>query len=192
MDSDIHPNIAPWLARHPPVPLSAAGAADYGTRAALLPFARRGEVREYLVMRPAAKRPELGPPPFQIAKGKRMAWMNGRWADAKTPPADAEIEELPMAALREGREELGVLPEHIAAWYDCGGFPFASARTGATKRMRVYAAAVGSREEILAHAPAANTTAARQWMTLPEFTQSGRADHAAIVAEIETLLKTAT
>lgn len=173
MSEDIHSLVAQWLAAHP---VADVPGAERVVKAGILPFVR-AEGR-FAVMKPVAKRPELGLPPFQIAKGTRMRREAGGWVDMREgEQADALSEPLAATALREGIEELGLVLPAITALTDLGTVGFASASTGKSKLMRLFAAEAAGREAIAGEA--APTTAERAWLTAEEFRAQGRADHRA-------------
>src|SRR5690606_24911303 len=92
------------------------------TRAGVLPFFVAGELPELLFMSPVHK-PGRTPPMPQIAKGGRLMKVGGQWVDMddrNSKVEGAELEPCIEAAMREGEEELGLLPENIVRLYDIG------------------------------------------------------------------------
>ena len=164
------------------------GEGDY-IKAGVIPFLRENPSR-YYVMKPRAKLPELGAPPFQICKGTRMQLVpNIGWRDIKEEGMRAPImESLAETALREGIEELGVRLDNIKALIDIGPFGFSSATTGRSKSMWLFAAEMKNEKDFLPDNSIAETTAERQWMPLSEFTVVGREDHRYILETIQSKL----
>lgn len=161
------------------------------TKAGVLPFITEEKARLYLLMRPLARKPEAGPPPFQIAKGSRLAYVGGRWEDSKNdntilnhPEARENIH---VTALREGVEELGLNLAKARRMYLGMEFPFTSASTGITKQVWVNAIEMEGRDCLLSMDLA--DTAEVRWMSLPEIEHSCRVDHAPIVKAIDKALE---
>ena len=183
----LHPPTALFLKTHSVAPLGASPAPDVYTKAGLIPYLRLGEEFLYYVMKPAAKRPDLPPPEFQLCKGTRMSNASGQWADIKEGAViDAGAEPLAQTALREGMEEIGLVLENIVQLYEIGAFDFASASTGKNKTAWFFAAQVAEQGRFTQ--PDA-TTAECKWMTLLEFAIAGRADHHYILSQIDAILK---
>jgi len=166
----------------------AQGAAENAVvKAGIIPFIRRPATSIY-VMRPRGVHPELGSPPFQLAKGTRMTQVMCEWVDMeKGDIADACAEPLPATALREGIEELGLVLDNIKEWWDMGTHTFASASTGKPKWLRLFAAEMHEPENFLPMEQVAPTTAERRWMRVEEFMRDGRADQRGMVAALEKL-----
>jgi hypothetical protein len=168
-----------WLRAHPPVALGAENPSLI--KAGLLPVEFNGQWRVY-AMQPPATKPELGTPEFQIAKGTRMFRQGAKWQDcSKTlPEAYDELEPLPLTALREAEEEIGLPHTHIRQWFDMGEVQFLSATKGNKKSMQLYAAFL--------NAPLKDTEHAC-WLSLTEAKALMRKDHFAIVEHVVGLLK---
>lgn len=160
-----------WLDEHPPVALGTENPSL--VKAGMLPVQYTNEWWVYAV-KPPAKKQELAPPEFQIAKGTRMFCLQHTWQDCtKTlPDTYDELEPLPLTALREAEEEIGLSHQQIAKWFDMGEVRFVSATEGHQKSMQLYAAYL--------HTPLEDTSHAR-WLSLPEAKRLMRADHFAIV-----------
>jgi hypothetical protein len=139
-------------------------------------------------MKPVSKQPELGEPEFQLCKGTRMFYENGVWQDMKTTAEKDEMEDLSYTALREGVEELGLVIESIASLYDMGPFGFTSATSGKKKASWMFVAKMHDNAEWLPLSVIAETTAARETVTLAEFKKIGRPDHVFILEQIDCLL----
>lgn len=165
--------------------------ATTAAKAGVLPFVREGGQRIYLLMRPLARKPEAGPPPFQIAKGSRLAYLGGRWLDSKE---DSDIllrsdatESILITALREGVEELGLNLAHARMVHLGREFPFISASTGVTKQVWVNAVEMNGRDCL--HGEELADTAEIRWMTPEEAGPLCRPDHWPIVKAIDTALE---
>lgn len=178
---------ASYLNAHPPKPLAGAAAPvinpERHNKAGILPYlpATTTENWRFYVMQPVRSRPELTPPAFQICKGTRMAQMNGVWKDIKdkNDDAPADAEPLVVTALREGEEEIGLIPDTIKTLWDAGEVTFTSAKAGTEKRMWLFAAEMKPDCTFLPDLH--STTEAVRWATLAEFEAIGRADHLAII-----------
>jgi ADP-ribose pyrophosphatase YjhB (NUDIX family) len=173
-----------WLQAHPPHRLAQDDETGL-TKAGLLPFLPTTQEADWqiLVMRPRGDKPALGPPPLQICKGTRMARIGGDWSDMRKKTKDYdESESLAETALREAEEELGIQPNAIIRLYDLGNAGFASASTSKGKYMRLFAAELKNREDLLPMAHIAATTAERRWLSFKEFAWQGREDHVQIAA----------
>jgi len=190
---DIHAPIHAFLQQQSitPLPGDIVPFADQQyMKAGIIPFVREaGEIR-YLMMKPVAKKGALTPPSFQICKGTRMYLHRGSgWRDMKAGDEPVEGKEpLVVTALREGIEEVGLKLEAIASLQDVGPHKFSSETTGKNKYMWLFTAELGSAEALLPVAEVAHTTAERGWLTLAEFSQTGRIDHRAIISDIENRL----
>lgn len=168
-------------AHSPPMP------PEHFSKAGILPFLPAPAMENWrvLAMRPVARRPELGAPPFQLCKGTRMFHDGHVWKDAGPEmPGGAVWETLPETALREGIEELGLELSAIAGLYDAGPVRFISAKTDVEKWMWLFAAEMASEDCLLPESAVAATTAERRWMNLHAFNEQGRADHVAIVRSV--------
>ena len=158
-------------------------------KAGVVPFVREDGF-EYMLMKPLTHDP-LNPPAFQICKGTRMYLHRGSgWRDMKAGDEGAEGKEtLPVTALREGIEELGLPLEMITKTFDVGPYKFTSERTGKNKYMWLYALEMGSKEHFLPLSEIANTTADRAWLRFEQFDVVGREDHRCILQNIEEKLQ---
>jgi hypothetical protein len=179
-----------FLERQAIVSLTDATGSDYYTKAGLVPFKRSSDGYVFYVMKPVARQKDLGPPDFQLCKGRRMHWRaEDGWRDFRDPVAPAgEKEALAVTALREGIEELGIRLSAISALLDFGPYDFASARTGKGKRMWLFACEM-AKADVLPDAEVAGVTSERRWLSVPEFTAVGRSDHHYILRDMETKLK---
>jgi 8-oxo-dGTP pyrophosphatase MutT (NUDIX family) len=138
-------------------------------QAALLPFVETPQGRQYWLVLPVAKRPDLPPPEWQICKGGRDGG-----------------ESLQANALREGREELG-LPGNIGedALIDLGVHDFLSVDGKTIKPTQVYAVRLPMLIEAISNEPAIAQT---RWLTLKEFQREGREDQRALLASLDARL----
>lgn len=199
MDTDIHALIQRFLQAQATTELvsttPAMPAGDY-QKAGIVPFVREeGELFFYL-MKPTASRPGTTPPKWQLCKGTRMykSKSSGKWKDMRAgeKPDSDEIESLAATALREGHEELGLLPGSILRLYDVGAYRFSSAQTGSDKHMWMFAAEVDDRDIFLPASHVAATTADRRWFSNEEFQLVGREDHLYILDDIHKKLVAAS
>lgn len=167
------------------------------SKAGILPFLYENGRFTFCFMQPQAKRPELGLPPWQICKGTRMVMdeQHGIWRDmekeegAEVVAHRLQAEELGATALREGQEELGLIPRAIARLFDLGAFDFTSASTGKTKQLWLFGAMVPDADSSLLPMPlVAPTTAARRWYSADEFASLGRGDHVPIMRRSAMML----
>lgn len=153
-------------------------------KAGIVPF-MQGPLR-YYVMTPVATKPDLGLPDFQLCKGTRMFKGERGWEDMrKHVPDHAELEALPVTALREGIEELGLKLSNIEKFIPLGEYRFTSATNRQEVRLWMSAALVKKPEDFAAPV---DSTAECKWMTLAEFNKQGRADHAHILSQMEERL----
>ncbi len=147
------------------------------TRAGVLPFyvPPHGPC-EFLFMTPRPKN-GLAPPKDQIAKGGRQVKINGVWRDMEDRSIDAstlEMEPVAATAMREGREEIGLLPENVTRLYDIGPVEFISEKKKIPTKMYLFAAQVKTKENF-------ERVEGARWMTLDAFLKEGREDHRKIV-----------
>jgi hypothetical protein len=165
------------------MPVRAAGVdapRDFVTKAGLLPVRREGDALSFYLMQPRGDKPQLGPPPFQLCKGTRMALRDGQWHDLRDEGEAADdAEPLVVTALREGIEEIGLKLENVTALYDLGFHDFASASSGRRKGLWLFAATVRDAADFL---PPDAATADCRWFTPAQYAAAGRPDHAAIMA----------
>ena len=154
-------------------------------KAGLLPFV----ANRFLVMKPVAKHAHLPPPAFQLCKGTRMALIKGEWTDLREGQTSETAETLAATALREGMEELALSLEGINDIYDLGPYDFASASSGAPRRLWLFAARLSSEQALQPESDMAETTAARRWLTTAEFAHEGRKDHRPILEAAARQLK---
>ncbi len=170
-----------WLNAHLPIPIGVENPSL--TKAGLLPVRNTDNAWRVYAMKPPAEKPELGLPEFQIAKGTRMFRRGNHWHDCKSdiPEHYDELEPLPITALREAEEEIGLPYTYIEKWFNIGEVEFRSATKQKRKAMQLYAAFLNT--------PLADTPNAR-WLTPDEAAKHMREDHFAIVQSvIETLSK---
>lgn len=187
----VHARIQAFLQQQTIAPLrQAAHQPDpFYTKAGVVPYIN-GSERRFLVMKPHAKHAHLPPPEWQLCKGTRMQYLPSGWRDlAEGEPHTGTPETLAATALREGLEELGLLPESIEQLHDLGPYGFASAKSGSQRQMWLFAARMDDENALLPMAELAATTAARSWMTAAEFARSGRGDHIPILTDIASLLE---
>ncbi|NBX04345.1 MAG: NUDIX hydrolase [Alphaproteobacteria bacterium] len=182
---DKRPQIADFLASCPPLRLGGLVGEAY-TKAGVVPFMRGEDGLRFYAMKPRAKRPDLPPPEFQLCKGTRMTQEDGQWRDMRDGEVSTELSEtLAETALREAMEEIGLVLANVTALFDVGGYDFASAASGKSKKMWLFATEVASAENFT---DTEASTAERGWFTLDEFALVGRADHHEILREIARLL----
>jgi hypothetical protein len=162
--------------------------ADRFTKAGVVPFVR-GTPRQYYFMKPNSTIEGLGEAPYQICKGTRMYYRAQQgWHDIRDPRERGERQEaLLVTALREGIEELGLKLESITRIIEMGPYGFASATTGRSKEMWLFALEMqadgfGNASEVAA------STASRAWMHSAQFTATGRDDHRPILRDIDDKL----
>lgn len=156
-------------------------------KAGIIPFRDIGGVRHYVVMKPVAKRLDLGEPEFQLCKGTRMYFEDGTWQDMKKPVLHEQMEPLVETALREGIEELGIILDNIDSIIDVGPYTFTSATTGKEKTSWMFAASIKDTEAFLPLADIAGTTSERNTVTLLDFKKL-RPDHMHILQQVDTAL----
>lgn len=115
---------------------------------------------------------------------------SGKWKDmrAREKIENVEMEALAATALREGHEELGLLPGSIIQLYDTGPYRFSSAQSGKEKHMWMFAAEVTGRDIFLPASHVAATTADRGWFNAEAFHVVGREDHLYILDDIQAKL----
>jgi hypothetical protein len=153
--------------------------------AGLVPFRQDRAGWEFFVVRPEARKPDLPPPPFQLAKGTRMWAPDGQnWCDV-TPDdlplgAEALAEPLEVTALREAEEELGIAPQAIARLYHGGVHRFFSATTREEKQMMMLFAELRHPDDKFTPDALHGKTAETAWMRL-EQRDSMRPNHAAVL-----------
>jgi len=158
-------------------------------KAGALPYVAATE-RRYLVMKPVPKHAHLPPPAYQLCKGTRMQLLPTGWYDITEGSAITGIPETLLAtALREGIEELGLSLEGITQLCDAGPYMFASTKAQSARHMWLFTAQLSSEQALLPMEEVADSTAQRRWMTLAEFTEHGRGDHTAILADIDAKLE---
>lgn len=146
-------------------------------------------MRRYMVLKPVAKRPELGEPEFQLCKGTRMYQHNGQWLDMRGDIKNADImETLAETALREGEEELGLKLENIQTLYDLGAFSFTSASTHKTLTSWMFAASIVNPDDFLPMAAIVSVTSERGFFTLAELQKLSRPDHFHMLEQIDRKL----
>jgi hypothetical protein len=190
MSDSIHALIQAFLQQHTVISLHGKPQEGIYTKAGVIPFFKQDGKFSYYFMRPQTKMPELGEPPFQLCKGTRMHHVEKMgWRDVKEPVApDAKLETLPVTALREGIEELGLKLGNIQQLLDAGPYGFSSATTGKSKTMWLFAAEMKAIEDFLPAREIASSTAERSWMNAAEFNVVGRQDHRYILADIDAKL----
>lgn len=178
-------------------PLRTAGWYDQNTqgvnKAGVVPFLRGSDGKwRFYVMKPADSEGYDTPSKFQICKGTREICIGGIWSDyypkAGRQVKGAELEPLPVTALREGIEEIGLRPSNIAAFYEWGRAEFKSERAKLPKTLWLYLAEI--RDDAAFDLPDAEhaNTGARQWVRLPEDNELVRSDHLAILQELSSRL----
>lgn len=197
MSDDIHALIRTFLQAQAAVPLFSGQPSlnippeDY-QKAGIVPFVREEEHYYFYLMKPTAARPGTPPPKWQLCKGTRMykSPASGKWKDMRPGEKvrDMEVETLAATALREGHEELGLLPASILTLYDAGPYRFSSAQSGQDKYMWMFAAEVADRNIFLPASHVAATTADRGWYSGEEFRVVGREDHLYILEDIQAKL----
>ena len=189
--TELHARIQSYLQQQtvPPLHSVTPQADHFYNKAGTVPYIS-GSQKRFLVMKPVAKHAHLPPPQYQLCKGTRMHKLETGWhdlADGQLPTGTPET--LLATALREGVEELGLIPEAIKALYDVGPYAFASAKSQTPRYMWLFASELPLETALLPMLEVAGTTAERRWMTLEEFAQEGRDDHIAILSDIATKLE---
>ena len=186
-----HQSIAAWLENMSAHALPEITPAEPAlNKSGVLPFVPTGSDPaqwRFLLMRPQAEHPELPPPLLQICKGTRMGLRKGKWRDISKQAKAEEyesIEPLLYTALREGIEELGLMLEGITSLVDAGTVNFLSSRSGKPKPLYLYLAEMQHEEALLPMEEVEPSTAERRWLSLEEFYQQGRQDHAEIVHKV--------
>ena len=170
-------------------------------KAGIVPFIaqQNGSAFRYYVMKPHSKNPELletrGEPQFQIAKGTRQRGRsNGTdWIerdDSRYNAAEFPLPE-PMlrTALREGEEEIGLMPPSIQSILEFGQVAFLSEKKRTGKSMWLYAAEMDSEQGVGELGENHPTTQEGRWCTLEEFRRIGRPDHLQILEKLEESLR---
>lgn len=161
-------------------------------KAGILPFLTADGGLQLCVMLPKAVHPELGRPAWQLCKGTRMVQdaYGSAWRDMRKDEGEEAVsgklkaEHLATTALREGHEELGLIPQAIAELFDLGTVDFTSASTGKTKQMWLFAVRVDDpTSALLPMQQVTPTTDARRWCSMEEFAKVGRMDHVPIVRQ---------
>lgn len=176
------------------VPLHGGNNGNNVIKAGVLPFARGkdGELEFYLYKPAPTEGHPDGPPKFQIAKGTRQ--MKGRnevvdmtQADLSTCPQQA-YEPIKQTALREAREEIGLIQTNIRRLFDMGVHGARSATTHDPKSMYIFAAEVKSKNPFWRRPENKNNVL--QWVKSSELNEDTvRADHLAIIRAIEAQVK---
>ena len=201
MISDVHARIHDVLQQLPVISLVDGHVAhDQAVyrKAGIIPVMRKERSLHYFVMKPVAKHRHLDAPLFQLCKGTRMHRVPGKgWMDMPDGEAQGRtVETLEQTALREGMEELGLIPENIRTLFDVGPYRFSSSVSGKERNMWLFAAEIISVDDFLPDEDIAETTAARGWMHVRQFmegsgqTPPGREDHVPIIGDIEKRLLT--
>ncbi len=160
--------------------------------AGIVPVEINGKNVRIWLMRPEARKPHLPPPEFQIGKGTRMrrGAEQGGWHDlteTDMPLSDdstIQAESLLRTAVREGEEELGVLPTNIERLWDVGVFSFTSASTGAAKQMWLYVAALHDVNLLQRPDKQYGHTQECHWLDLSTDLVLIRPDHADVLQDI--------
>ena len=184
----VHTQIQAFLARNA-VNTSLSKPAELSdgayNKAGVIPYIA-GKNMRFCMMKPIPTRPGLGAPAFQICKGTRMRYASGEgWKDMPSGViCDGIKETLVTTALREGVEELGLIPEKLGNILDVGAYNFSSSLSGSGKAMWLYAVQMQSEADLLPMNEVAQTTSDRGWLTLDEFMVVGREDHRYILSDI--------
>ena len=126
-------------------------------RAGIIPAIKIENVWHYLFMRPSD--PKYGGDFFQIAKGR----------------VDDTDSDFLHTAIREGQEELGLVPSNIRKIYYLGEF---------FGRTHLYVANVHSRDNFDSYT---NETDAVAWMTSTQFMEEGRELHKPVISTLDEL-----
>jgi 8-oxo-dGTP pyrophosphatase MutT (NUDIX family) len=160
------------------------------SRAGVVPFC--GSPRGFLFMTPRHK-PGRTRPKDQIAKGGRLVLHDGEWKDLRDRDAQAlsglTLEPVIETAMREGREELGLLPDNVIGLYDLGPASFRSERKKRESWMHLFAAHVASRTDFEDVLKQKKPPVSRvRWLTLAEFRQEGREDHIPLIEALDAAL----
>lgn len=153
----------------------------------VMPVWRDAEGVKVWLARPRPEKPHLPPPLFQLGKGTRMMLDAGRLRDceyADLPLNEAQAEPLPVTALREGQEELGLVLDNIKTLYHAGLHSFTSASQGTPKFMALLVAVMKKSEGFERPDPVRSKTEACAWLN--PWTESAviRSDHLSIIQRL--------
>lgn len=176
------------------VPLHGGNNSDNVIKAGVLPFVRGrdGELEFYLYKPAPTQGHPDGPPKFQIAKGTRQmkrgnALVDMTHADLSMCPEQV-YEPIKQTALREAREEIGLIQTNIRRLFDMGVRGARSATTNDPKSMYIFAAEVKSKAPYWRRPE--NKSNVLQWIKSDELNEDTvRADHLAIIRTIEAQVK---
>jgi hypothetical protein len=159
------------------------------SRAGIVPYIAHGwNMREWEVM-VRKRNPAYDNSRFEISKGKRQVLGDdGHWRDVRKEEDLAvhpkeRREPLFRTALREGRQEIGLLPENITSFADAGDYQ--TSGPNATRNdmtlMRIFAVSVKDRDNF---APFGSETMQGQWMKVSDFLRKGPRAHAEVVTDV--------
>jgi hypothetical protein len=133
-------------------------------------------------------------PQFQICKGTRsirkkdaagnLVWQDYRPRGGEDIEADA-LESLYVNALREGIEEIGLIPENITKVVEWGRVQFQSETRKTPVGLWLYLAEVRNPEHFAAPSIHDAKTAECRWLTLPQDAHLIRPDHLIILQEVQ-------
>lgn len=153
--------------------------ADEGIKAGVVPFWREimpngTEQYHFYLLKPLSKHGDSLK--FQIAKGKKE----------KLPESES-FEAHPVTALREGWEEVGLVPEDIKSLYDMGRYEYSSESEGGRRPVWIYAAEVRSKN--IGEPLQGEKTVSRAWCTIGKPpSKEIRSDHIPILNSVEKSL----
>lgn len=187
-----------WVREHPIIPLPGIVPLDASRLwlAGVLPYRwDQGKLSCYL-MRPVARKQGLPDPLFQIGKGTRMRlkegyhrdWRDIRPGEGPLPNDPESVEILPVAALREAIEELGLVLDNVRSLFNAGQVVFASASSGEEKPMALFAALLHEPDYFGLPDEAHGKTAMCRWVRVPEDRAEIRGDHALIIDAVAAKL----
>ena len=179
-----------WIERHVPEALEDKQLFADINKAGIVPLYESNQTH-MLLIKPWAKKKNLGPPPWQIIKGTRMIHRQGSWEDyGKSDDVnDGEIlEPLLCTALREGMEEAGLRLDNISAIGLLGEHRYASLSTGKEKVMHLYALLVHNKNDFDWPNKAHPVTEAMKWFNINKLPDNTREDAVAMVADLQDKL----
>lgn len=152
--------------------------------AGVVPFCRIGGEWMVYLAKPAAAKPHLPPPKFQIGKGTRMILDGDEWRDCENsdlPIAAENSEPLAVTALREAQEELGLVMANITRFIDAGIQIMYSTTGGNAKPIALYFAELTDPTDFTATDPFRAGTEARGWFNPWKSLDEMRDDHRMLI-----------
>ncbi len=162
-------------------------------KAGIIPFIIENNKIYIYLYKPRARKPKLGRPGFQIAKGTRdIQTSSGNWV-AYNPNLHAveNAETLLTTALREAIEEIGLQDSNIQELLEWGGVEFQSASTGNSKYMWLYLAKLNNKHDFKEPDTQHADTEECRWFDIdnPQEMQKLRADHKSLIQNIAAVMR---